>query len=174
MGNSFDTAFNYTLGREGGLVDNAMDPGGRTKYGVTQKTLDRARLAHPDLNLPQKIDDVTVDQCKELYRRDYWNTIRGEDLPQGVAFAVFDACVNTNIIKVIKWLQAAAGVSQDGVVGTSTLSAVRATVLKKLLLEFHARRAYNYMIQDAIDDEFGLGWARRLMLTYDTAINIGA
>jgi len=49
------------IAREGGFVDNPADPGGRTKYGISQR-------AYPGLD----IAGLTVDDARAIYWRDYW------------------------------------------------------------------------------------------------------
>lgn len=167
---SFDAFAEHIRSEEGGLTDNKLDPGGRTNFGITQRQLDAARIAYPDLKLPAKVDDLTWNQARELYRRDYWLPIRGEELPAGVALLVGDSAVNQGPSRAIRWLQQAAKVKPDGHIGPVTLAAVNAADEKSLLTEIAAQRAYQYMKLDSIDDEFGLGWARRLFRTFVSAL----
>ncbi len=167
---SFEHFAEHIRVEEGGLVDNPKDPGGRTNIGITQRKLDASRHAYPDLKLPSRVDDLSWSQAKELYRRDYWGPIRGDELPPGIAILAGDAAVNQGPSRAIKWLQQVAKVRQDGQLGPVTLAALHAADQKELMAEYAAQRAYQYMTLDSIDDVFGLGWARRLFRTYNLAL----
>lgn len=166
---SFDVAVEHVRREEGGLVDNPDDPGGRTNFGITQRLLDQARAAYPPEPLPLLVDNLTWPQAREIYRGHFWVALRGDQLPLCIALPLLDAAVNSSVPRAAKWLQLALGVPADGWIGMQTISAVRAAEPKRVLNEFFARRAYHYMLQDAIDDTFGLGWARRLFKTYSSA-----
>ena len=58
----FDYCFDIVLGAEGGFVDHASDKGGRTNYGITQKTLDEFQLSHSAPTYDVK--DITVATAK--------------------------------------------------------------------------------------------------------------
>jgi lysozyme family protein len=80
---NFDAAFLLVVGAEGGYVNNSIDPGGETKYGIS-------RRAYPDLNIAA----LTIDDAKEIYRRDYWAPLGLDAKPWGTALLKFDAAVN--------------------------------------------------------------------------------
>ena len=73
----------FVLSAEGGLVDDGSDPGGLTKFGISQR-------AYPNLD----IRELTIEGAKALYRKDYWNRFSCDKLPPGIALLVFDAAVN--------------------------------------------------------------------------------
>lgn len=167
---SFDAAIEHVRQAEGGLVDNAADPGGRTNFGITQATLDATRGFYSSMQLPARVDELTWEQAKLIYHRQYWMPIRGDELPAPIALAVLDAAVNASPQRATRWLQQALRVTADGWLGTQTLLAAQRCDIRVTLREFGARRAYHYMLQDATDDAFGLGWARRLFDTHDAAL----
>lgn len=166
---NFDAAVEHVRIEEQGLVDNPKDTGGRTNFGITQRLLDDTRAAYPHMGLPLKVDDLTWGQAREIYRLQFWMPLRGEDLPLHVSLALLDAAVNSSVPRAAKWLQLALGVKADGWIGVQTIRAARIAEPKALLNEFHARRAFHFMLQDDIDDTFGLGWARRLFSTYSAS-----
>lgn len=170
MSASFANALQHVLRHEGGLVDHPADPGGRTHRGVTQRKLNEVRAAAPQLNLPAKVDDLTLEHTADIYRREYWQRLACDELPPAIALAVFDAGVNAGIGRAAKWLQQACRVKVDGVIGAQTIAAAKAAPLVPLLNEFNARRAWHYMTLDSLDDTFGLGWSRRLMDTHTAAL----
>ena len=79
----FDSAFELIVGIEGSLTNDPQDPGGLTKYGISQRS-------HPDLD----IANLTLDQAKALYRAEYWDVCACDLLPWERALCVFDTAVN--------------------------------------------------------------------------------
>jgi lysozyme family protein len=166
--NGFDRALALVLGEEGGLSNHPKDPGGRTNLGITQATLDSARITLG--NLPTAVDDLTRDQAESIYLSLYWNQARCQYLPDGPALFVFDSAVQHSPAQSIKFLQRGLGVADDGVFGTETKRVVAQIADWPLVLrEMAARRAFSYMQLHNTNDTFGLGWARRLIRVYDAA-----
>jgi len=159
---SFDSALQFVLGFEGGFSDHPRDPGGRTNLGVTQRTLDAARRAHPGWNLPADVANLRKPQAASIYREEYWDAVKGDFLPPGVALIVFDAAVNQGPARAKKWLQEAAGATVDGVIGPKTLEAVDEASSLALIREVATLRALAY-VQTGNMATFGRGWMRRLM-----------
>ncbi len=122
------TASNYKplvqqlLGIEGGVADRPAheDPGGLTNLGVTQAVYDKWR-AHKGLPA-QSVRKITKTAAIELYKTNYWDTVRADDLPSGVDFAVFDYSVNSGPRKAVADLQAVIGAKIDGIVGLDTMT----------------------------------------------------
>lgn len=167
---NFDVAVEHVRREEGGLVDNPRDPGGRTNFGITQRLLDDVREAYPISDFPRTVDDLTWTQARDVYRLQFWKPLHGDELPLYIGIALLDAAVNASVSRAARWLQLSLGVTADGWIGAQTLRAARAADAVSLLNEFSARRAHHYMLQDSIDDDFGLGWARRLFRTYAVAV----
>jgi len=151
---NFDQAFHKLLGHEGGYVDHPSDPGGATNWGVTQAVARQNGYMGHMRNFP-------VEQAKAIYKRQYWDAIRADELPPAIRYPVFDACVNSGAKQAVKWLQRAVDVSDDGVVGGQTLTAARAAHP-----DFVARRMMGERLQFMTDLKtwpvFGRGWARRI------------
>lgn len=150
----FDDAFRELLGHEGGYVDHPSDPGGATKWGVTQAVA-RAN------GYTGHMRDYTEDMAKALYWRRYWVPIKADELPPLIRYAVFDAAVNSGNSQAIKWLQRAIGVNDDGVVGPQTLTFARAAnpdfVIRRML-----GQRLEFMTDLKTWPTFGRGWARRV------------
>jgi lysozyme family protein len=96
-----------------GYVDDPVDNGGETKFGV-------AKNANKDLNIAA----LTWAQAKDVYYRRYWLNGSCDKLPARVAVLHFDGCVNHGVGRANKFLQRAAGVGVDGVIGPMTIGAV--------------------------------------------------
>ena len=173
---AFDQAFRIVIGEEGGLSVDAADPGnwtggacGRgaclgTHFGISA-------AAYPGL----AISTLTLDAARAIYRRDYWDAVQGDLLPPPLALLVFDAAVNNGVGRAVRWLQSAAGVMPDGVLGPHTLAAVGAKGGQgaALLVEYQAQRLM-FMAGLPTWRSFGLGWARRLCrLPYEAVAMVG-
>lgn len=150
----FDHAFHKLLGHEGGFVDHPSDPGGATNWGVTELVA-RANGYRGHMR------DLPVDVAKGIYRRQYWDSVRADELPPAMRYAVFDAAVNSGTAQAIKWLQRAIGADDDGVIGGQTIAMARAAHP-----DFALRRMVGARLQFMTDlktwQVFGRGWARRI------------
>jgi len=94
-----------------GYVNDPVDPGGETKFGV-------AKNANPDLD----VKNLDWEGAKAVYYRRYWLNASCDKLPGRIAVLHFDGCVNHGVGRGNKILQTALGVGQDGVIGDMTLS----------------------------------------------------
>ena len=146
----FDKAFEHVLGIEGGYVNDPKDPGGETKYGICKRS-------YPSVD----IKALTIEQAKALYKRDYWDKVKGDELPFPINLFMFDAAVNQGVDPAIKMLQAALSVAQDGVLGVQTLKAAAQAKGGELPAQFMAARAMRY-IGTRNFDRYGKGWFKRL------------
>jgi len=151
---TFDTAFDALIGNEGGYSFNTQDPGGETMFGVT------ARVAIAN-GYTGSMRNFTRDQAKDIYRRQYWMPIRGFDLPDPLAFQVFDGAVNSGPAQSVKWLQRAAGVADDGQIGPMTLDAIAKGNPYIEGAAFNGQRLL-FMTDLPTWGAFGRGWARRI------------
>ncbi|GGC52454.1 glycoside hydrolase family 108 protein [Chelatococcus reniformis] len=145
---------------EGGRVDDPRDPGGRTNRGVTQRVYNAFRrrkgLANRDVYL------ITGGEVAEVYEGQYWDKIRGDELPGGVDLVVFDGAVNSGPVQAVKWLQRCLGVKADGIVGAVTLQGARehpdhdrliADICERRMIFLRALRTWAV---------FGRGWTSRV------------
>ena len=144
---SFEQAVAMVLRHEGGYVNDPRDPGGETRFGISKR-------AYPDVDILR----LTEDEAKAIYRRDYWDKLRPDELPQQLAICVFDCAVNMGRDKAVRLLQRACGVAQDGVMGGNTLAA--ANRLVDPVVRFSTERAIAYTGIRGFDT-FGKGWLRR-------------
>jgi Glycosyl hydrolase 108 len=85
---SYGEALARLLVHEGGNDDDPRDPGGRTSRGILQREWDVWRRGHP--GLPADVWRAPQNQVEAIYRQNYWNALRCDDLPAGVDYAVFD------------------------------------------------------------------------------------
>lgn len=155
---NYARAFALTLKHEGGYVDNAADPGGATNLGVTIGTLStwlgrRATKA--------EVRALTKDSVAPIYRRFFWDVIRGDDLPAGVDYAVYDFGVNSGPRRGAQALQRAVGVADDGKIGPVTLAAVASKPADQIVQRICADRL-RFLKGLKTWRTFGKGWGRRV------------
>ena len=162
---AFDDALEVVLRWEGGYSDHPNDPGGATNFGITIATLRRWRA--PQLVAEEDVRSLTRAEAAEIYRANYWDLCRCEELPDAVAIAVFDSAVNHGPTRARRLLQTAAGVEADGIFGPVTMRAVVTAEPAALLDELMARRAVHYA---RLSRTFHLGWYRRLMDVHRRAL----
>lgn len=149
---TFDDAFTQLIGNEGGYVDDPADPGGATKYGISQR-------AYPG----EDIANMTLDRAKAIYLRDYWGPAGCDAVPDALKFDLFDMAVNQGVGSAIKCLQHAVGETEDGVLGPLTLQAAQSAPPMRLLFRFDAARLVHYAeLDDARWLRFGRGLVRRV------------
>lgn len=156
---SFDEALKRVLVHEGGYADHPADPGGATMKGITQRVYDGWRRRH-DLPL-REVRRIGAGEVAAIYRRQYWDAVRADDLPAGLDYALFDAAVNSGPAQAAKWLQRTLGILADGQVGEATLSALEGRAPAALIDDLCDRRLA--MLRGLRTFRtFGAGWTRRV------------
>jgi lysozyme family protein len=155
---NFDAALKAMLHHEGGYVNHKDDPGGMTNLGVTKRVWEEWVGHEVD---EKAMRALTPEMVGPMYKAKYWDKIRGDDLPTGVDYVVFDAAVNSGPGRAAKWLQACVGVEQDGGIGPKTLAAV-AAFDPKVLVEDYAKRRLSFLMDLKTWPVFGKGWGRRV------------
>jgi len=174
----------YILKVEGGYVNSPGDPGGATKYGVTQKSLDRARKTLR--GLPESVRNLSSREASSIFYVFYYLPGGCDRLPWPLNLVHFDAAVHCGVIPGGKLLQRSLNrlfssenpLKVDGLVGCLTLE--RALLfaryspswerlgVQELLLErmrFYGRLARK---NPQTYRMFLGGWLQRLEILYDT------
>ena len=158
----FDAAFAILLAEEGGYVDSENDPGGATKYGISQRS-------YPNLDIP----NLTIDQAKQIYLDGYWNPLSCDKMPFLVSCVLFCEAVNAEGSGsrgcIVKLLQQTVGATQDGVLGQMTVDAVNAHKPDMTCDYFNALSAMRYASLKEFSI-YGKGWLARLFRVYRKAI----
>lgn len=151
---NFEKAFEKLLGHEGGFVDHPRDPGGATRYGITQ----RVAMAH---GYTGDMRELPVAEAKRIARVAYWDAVRADEVPDAVRYDLFDAAYHSGPVQAVRWLQRAAGAADDGKLGPKTLLAVRMVDPQLLAKRFNGHRL-RFLADLKTWDAFGKGWARRI------------
>ena len=147
---AFDIVFDRVIGHEGGYVNDPNDPGGETKWGISKRS-------YPHLN----IAELTREDAKGIYRKDFWNVIKADNLPDGVAFQVFDFAVNSGVSTGIRYFQRALGVADDGIWGPISQAAADAASETDMIMGIIAERL-DFMTRLKNWPHHGKGWTRRM------------
>jgi lysozyme family protein len=121
----FDRSFERLFGHEGAFTRRREDRGNwtggqiglgqlkGTKFGISA-------AAYPRLD----IENLTVDQAKQIYRTDYWPVAGCDAVPDPLKFDLFDFAVNSGPGRAAKLLQKTVGAVEDGSIGPRTLLAI--------------------------------------------------
>lgn len=156
---NYDRLLALVLKHEGGFVHHAKDPGGATNFGVTQAVYNAYRRGRKQAI--QSVRHIAMPEIKDIYRRQYWDAVRGDDLPDGVDYTIFDFAVNSGVSRSAQFLQRAVGASADGRIGPATLGAVRARKPGDVISDVNtARLAFLRGLRHW--PTFGKGWRRRV------------
>lgn len=138
------------LGHEGRYVNDPNDPGGETNWGISKR-------AYPnvDIKLLSRNDAISI------YFRDYWVKIRGDRLPDGVAYQLLDSAVNSGITQSFRFLQRAIGVADDGIFGPHSQKVLLTVKESDFIMLFLAERI-EFMTKLKNWPHHGKGWMRRI------------
>jgi lysozyme family protein len=91
---TFVAKWEWTNRMDGHLTEDPHDPGGVTKFGISQR-------AHPELD----VRALTLPDAMQVYWSQYWVPIGGDGLPWDLAIAAFDTAVNVGVRRTRKWLE---------------------------------------------------------------------
>ena len=158
MRHNWEEAIKHILKWEGGYVNHPSDPGGMTNLGVTKRVWEEW-TGKPATEADMR--GLTIEMVTPLYKKRFWDAIRGDDLPSGVDLCVFDCAVNAGVGRASRFLQQAVGVVADGAIGPKTLEAVTKMSADELIEKFCDLRESHYKSLSTFN-VFGKGWMRRL------------
>jgi lysozyme family protein len=159
MRDGFPRALQLVLVHEGGYVDHPKDPGGATNKGITIATF-RSFTKNPNATKAE-LRNISDETVAAIYRRNYWNQIRGDQLPAGIDYALFDFAVNSGPTRAVKMLQRVVEASVDGKVGPETISKVIAYGVGRAIKDLCTSRL-SWLQTLGTWGTFGLGWTRRV------------
>lgn len=158
MNRNFERSLSLVLKSEGGFVNDPHDPGGATNLGVTIATF--RQYVNPNGTVTD-LKALTTAQAGKVYKGQYWDAVKGDQLPDGVDYAVFDFAVNSGPSRAAKFLQAVVGVAQDGQIGPATLVAV-ANLPRSTIIQNICDNRLTFLKGLPTWSRFGRGWSSRV------------
>ena len=182
----FQTAYNKTMGHEGGYVNDPDDAGGETYKGISRryhphwvgwKTID----LFPDSNAGFDDNEALQIAVKDFYRSMYWNVNLLDEFPQNIAEEMFDTGVNMGIGRAAKFLQIALNclnrnqvlypdLTVDGDIGSKSLSALKClkwtdyVILLRMLNVLQGMHYIEYMKKSPTKEKYARGWFNRVVI----------
>ena len=168
MKNNYDKCLETILHHEGGYVNHPQDPGGETNLGVTKRV-------YQEWGGTKDMKDLTFDDVAPIYRKNYWDKMKGDDLPSGLDLCVFDFGVNAGPGRAAKYLQTLIGTVADGGIGPNTLAKLKEytdkTGVKETITNYQNERQ-GYYEKLSTFKTFGRGWTRRVEETTKLALEL--
>lgn len=168
MKENFHDCLIMLLHHEGGFVNMKEDPGGMTNLGVTRAVYETWLGREVS---EQEMRDLQPEDVKDLYKNNYWDKCKCDDLPSGLDWAVFDWAVNSGTGRSAKAVQKVCGAEQDGAIGPKTLALVEGQNTKYMIEEFGRIRQDFYESLKHFKT-FGKGWTRRNKETTEKALSM--
>jgi len=156
------------LHHEGGYVNDSRDSGGMTNLGVTKRVYDKWIDRE---STEQEMRDLTPEDVAPIYKKNYWDRVKGDLLPSGLDWACFDWAVNSGSGRPAKAVQRAVGATVDGVIGKKTVALVMEKDPEFIIDYVYIVRKAFY---EGLDDykHFGRGWSRRNKETLKQALSM--
>ena len=158
MKENWQECISHLLREEGGYSNHSADPGGMTNLGVTKRVWEEWTGKSAT---EQDMRSLTHEQVTPLYKKRYWDAIKGDDLPSGIDLCVFDCAVNSGVSRAVRILQRILGVKDDGVIGAVTISAVTAIPVDDLI-ERYTEERQDFLESLPTFSVFGKGWTTRV------------
>lgn len=158
MKENWGAALAAVLHHEGGFVNHPLDPGGITNLGCTKATWEKW-CGRPVTEAEMRA--LSPADVSPLYKEKYWDKVKGDELPAGVDYVVFDTAINSGPGRAAKLLQETIGTTPDGAIGPLTLRAIAAMPATDIINSFQDRRLV-YLQTLPTWSTFGRGWARRV------------
>lgn len=165
----FSPALALVLSHEGKFVDDKLDPGGSTNYGIS------LRFYHTYIDAVATSDDIkrlTSEDAARIYKEYFWDKYSFAQIDnQNLCNRLFDLSVNCGPIEAIKLLQRACNdvctphIKVDGMLGPKTITAVNCLAPKAIYnaLIKEAKTFYEELADHGQNHRYLNGWINRLM-----------
>lgn len=159
VSSSYEQALTRLLRDEGGYTDHPSDPGGPTNFGIT---LTDARRYWKGNATAEDVRAMSQTVARKIYREQYWNALRCDELPPGVDYAVFDYGVNSGVGRAGKVLRRMLKLSDRGsAVSDDVIAAAAKTASGDLVIAICAERMA-FLKSLKTFSVFGRGWTTRV------------
>jgi len=139
----FNKYFKTLMAHEGGFVNDPVDKGGATKYGITLKTwiskgYDKTGDKKIDIN---DLRIITIEDAEKIAKEIYWDSINGDQINnQSIAEFLFDWGYNSGVSTASKKLQSILDLNTDGQIGPKTLAKLNSSDQKQVFDKLVASR----------------------------------
>ena len=168
MQENYETCLEMILHHEGGYVNHPKDPGGETNLGVTKRV-------YEDWGGDKDMRDLTVEDVAPIYKKNYWDRMKCDQIPNGLDLCCFDFGVNAGTGRSAKYLQTMIGTVADGGIGPNTLAKLDEYIeehgLEASIENFQNARQEYYESLSTFET-FGRGWTRRVEETTASALDM--
>jgi len=169
----YSAALRQILKFEGGYVDDPVDPGGATNFGITQRTYDSWRRRQ-DIKIPfpanpylptRSVALIESSEVAAIYKEDFWLPMACDKLIYALALVCFDTAVQWGVHGASQLLAEAAGI--PGATDPATIIRqacwTYATPQDLVLKIISARKAfrYNRVKRNPLQVRFLKGWLSR-------------
>lgn len=159
----FNDALKVILKHEGGFVNDPLDRGGATNYGITQAVYEAFVKRKVSVD---EIKNMPMGNVSAIYKKEYWDKIGGDKIKYyPVAFALFDQAINRGPGTVANQVQKVLGLPQDGKIGPTTLAKLNAIPDKDFLNQFliMSESSYKAIVdKNPTQAKFLKGWLNRV------------
>jgi lysozyme family protein len=160
MQNNYVKCLGWLLLSEGGYVNDPRDPGGATNKGVTQRVYNGWRIRQHQQT--QSVRQISPDEVSAIYKMQYWDAVRGDDMPSGVDYCLFDEGANSGPVRSIRDLQSALKIKSDGHIGLVTMQTVAGVSDRRALVNAVCDYRLSFLRRLRTFKFFGRGWRARV------------
>ena len=158
----FNIAFDRIFDHEGGFQKQRADRGNWTSGVIGLGDLKGTKFGISAMSYPElDIRNITKDQAKDIYYRDFWTPLKGDQMPSEIVYQLFDASLHHGLVSALKMLQRAINVKDDGFFGPISANALTSISIHDLLMLFLAERL-EFMTDVRNWKEYSRGWSRRI------------
>ena len=168
MKKNFEKSLEMLLHHEGGYVWHPEDPGGETNHGVTRAVYEQWVNRQV---MDGEMKALTHADVAPIYKKNYWDKLKGDDLPSGLDFAAFDWGVNSGTGRPAKVIQRYVTAAQDGAIGRQTLGLIAENNPADIIQYLYEQRQKFYERLKTFET-FGIGWTRRNQETLKASLEM--
>lgn len=164
---NFKKAFELVIIHEAGFVNDPRDPGGKTKFGISDRRdgkVDGLADINGDGKGDKAIEILTLEDAGNIYKREYWDRCKCDALSPALATALFDTAVNCGNGLAVRLLQRVLRVNDDGVIGPITIRHANNSDQEFVVAALLAERQMHYAALKTWKI-YGRGWSRRTIET---------